>query len=85
MSRGQVTGAAAIANFALALVVGAIMTWITDAVVSPLLDLEPATGYVATQSTDWLQIAVNNQPVMFLFYAFFSLIALAVFEREVLR
>lgn len=82
-TRGQI-GSSAIANFLLALVVGAALTWIVSTIATPLLGIQPASGPVASQSTDWLQIAITNQPLMFLFFSFFSLLAQGVVEREVL-
>lgn len=84
--RGQATG---IANFFLAILVGAIMTWILDEVTSPLVsrmqNQTAATDTVGTTMNDWWVLIFDNQPVMFLLITFFSLIALSVFQRAVLR
>lgn len=82
--RAQATG---IANFFLALLVGAAVSWIQVSVTEPLFSMTSGAvnDPVAQQSTDWLQLIVTNWPVMALFWAFFSLLALSVFQREVLR
>lgn len=81
--RAQAVG---IANFLLALVIGAVVSWITTSITDPLISgvKETGTDPVATQSTNWIVIYLNNQPVVFLITAFFSLVALSIFQREVL-
>lgn len=81
-----IVGATGILNGLLALVVGAVLTWLTDAITSPLMDRarEAGSDPVGTQATGYISTFLTNQPVLFLFYFLFSLLALSVFQREVL-
>lgn len=81
-TRGQAVG---YSNFFLALLVGAVMYWVVDAVTSPLLATarDHGTGPVAEQSTGWITEFTNMLPVMWLFIAFFSLVVLSVFLRKI--
>lgn len=84
--RAQATG---IANFFLALLVGAVMTWITTEITNPLMDhakeTTAASDTVGSTATGYISTYLTNVPVLFLFFALFSLLALSVFQREVLR
>lgn len=82
--RGDATG---IANFILALVVGAAVTWIVREISAPLLakSANASNDQVATTTNGWLDTYIAQLPMLFLFLAFFSLIALAIYQREVLR
>ena len=85
-ARGQATG---IGNFILALGVGAILAWIIWLVTEPLFSnaaIQPAANdSVGTTANSWFEAFFANYPIFVLFAAFFSLLALAVFQREVLR
>ena len=76
-----------IARFFLSLVVGAFVTWIVWEITSPLLDKADQTAEHpdAVEGVTWLSTAVDYLPIMFLGIAFFGLIALSVFQREMLR
>jgi len=84
--RGQATG---IGNFILALAVGSVLTMILWTVTDPLFNnaaIQPAADdSVGATANGWFESFVSNFPVFVLFAAFFSLLALAVFQREVLR
>lgn len=82
--RAQSTG---IANFFLALLVGAIMMWIITAITTPLLARADKEGgnTAAAQATEWFDIAIGVFPVLALFAGVFSLLALSVYLREILR
>jgi len=81
--RGQAIG---IARFILSLAVGAILV---GAVLWPLANplLERARGATSNptgnQATEWLQSLVDFMPMIFLVIAFFGLLVLAVYQREV--
>lgn len=85
-NRGQATG---IANFFLSLLVAAVMTWIITEVTSPIVDKMRAStaegDVVGQQMNEWIVLILDNQPILFLLIAMFSMIALAVFSRAVLR
>lgn len=77
-----------IARFFLALVVGAFVFWIVSTVASPLLTEARATsadGSEGAQATEWIATAIDYFPMAVLFIAFFGLIALSIFQREMLR
>lgn len=75
-----------IANFFLALLVGAIMTWIIGSIARPIhskMENSTAQGdVVGQQMNDYIGVVLNNQPVLFLFIAFFSLIVIAIVQRQ---
>jgi hypothetical protein len=75
-----------IIRFFLSLIAGAVVVWIVWEVANPILDgARGATNNAeANQGTEWFQLLVDNLPITFLMIAFFGLIALAVFQREVL-
>lgn len=83
-TRAQATG---IANFLLSLLVGAIMAWILQAITNPVFAYadDNVTDAEAQVTQGWLEAVVGNFPVMVLIIAFVSLIALSVYQREVLR
>lgn len=83
-NRGSATG---IARFFLALLVGAIVTWIVYEITNPLFSHVKDSGGDPVQqtATGYLEVFQANLPVIFLLFAFFSLLALAVFQREILR
>jgi hypothetical protein len=74
-------------RFFLSLGVGAIVVWIVTEIGSPILSgaENATTNGTANQATGWFQTGADYLPVIFLFIAFFGVIALAVFQREVLR
>lgn len=75
-----------IIRFFLSLIVGGIVTWLVWEVANPILEGARAstTNPKANQGTEWFQLLIDNLPIFFLMIAFFGLIALAVFQREVL-
>lgn len=81
-TRAQAVG---YSNFFLALLVGAIMFWVVDAVTSPILATARDHGSdpVAEKSTGWITEFINTLPLMWLFIAFFSLVVLSVFLRKI--
>lgn len=84
MPRGERAQSVGIANFFLALLVGAILTWIITAVTDPLMASarDRATDSVANTALDWSATLFTNFPLMWLLTSFFSLVALSVFQRE---
>lgn len=84
--RGQATG---ISNFLLAIVVGAVMTWIIGRVTDPvlaLMDDRLAEGdTVGHTALTYAEAFLQNQPIMFLGIAFFSLLVLSIYQREMAR
>lgn len=83
-TRGQPIG---LGRFFLSLIVGAILIFIVATVTSPILDRARNTGQTQTaaDATSWFQSAVDLLPIVFLLIAFFGILAVAVFQREVLR
>jgi len=71
----------------LALIVGAFVTMVVREVANPILDKAGTHGTDATssQGTAWIQEGVNFLPILFLFIAFFGMIAYSVYRREVIR
>jgi uncharacterized membrane protein YhdT len=76
-----------IARFFLSLGVGAIVYWIADLVTTPVLaGAYNATGNAtANQATQWFEQSVNAMPLAFALISFVGIIALSVFQREILR
>lgn len=76
-----------IARLFLSLTVGAFVIGIVWQITTPLLDHARDSGSdeVATQGTMWMQAGIDHLPIIFLFIAVFGLVALSVFQREVLR
>lgn len=68
----------------LSLGVGAIVIWIVTLVADPVLDHADAasTDTTSTQGTQWLQEGIDFIPIIFLFVAFFGLIAYSVYSRR---
>lgn len=83
-NRAQSVG---LARFILSLIIGAPIIWIVGEITSPILTR--ATGATAdskaNQATQWIQQAIDYLPIAFLLIAFFGVIVLAVFQRELLR
>lgn len=72
-------------NFGLALIVGAIASWIIREVTSPVLeraDTATAGDSVGATAVGYSEVFLGYQPVLFLFTAFFAYVALAVFQRQ---
>lgn len=84
--RAQATG---IANFFLALLVGAVMSWIITSITTPLFDhadeTVAASDQVGATATNYFKIFITNFPMLFLFFSVFSILALSVYQREFLR
>jgi hypothetical protein len=83
-TRAQSVG---ISRFLLSLVVGAFVVWIVQDISSPILGgaANATSNPQANQATVWFQDAVVWLPLGFLLIAFFGLLVLAIFQREVLR
>lgn len=67
---------------------GAIMVWVVWQVGYPLLDDAKAAapgGYGGLIANDWIRTGMEVLPILFLALAFFGFIALAVYQREVVR
>jgi len=80
-TRAQSVG---IAKFLLSLVVATILAWIVQRVANPILDGATGNTAKATQSIAWMQSIVDNLFLVFLVIAVFGLVALSVYQREVL-
>ena len=82
--RAQAIG---IFRFFMSLSVGAVVFWIVLMVTDPALELAGGQGSdpVSADGTSYMSTAVEYIPILFLGVAFFGLIALAVYRREVLR
>jgi len=81
-NRAQSVG---ISKFFLSLLVATILAWIVQIIADPILDGAPTNSAKATQSVVWMQAAVDNLFLVFLVIAVFGLIALSVYQREVIR
>lgn len=80
--RASATG---VLNFFLAIGAGAILAWIFRTIATPILDHAETAAEgdpVAMTAIGYGQAFVNYWPALAVFTAFFSLIALAVFRRE---
>jgi len=69
----------------LGLIVGAIMVGIVWEVGNKILDVARTrgSGQVATESTTYIQQAVDYLPVIFLLISFFGVVAYALYQRQV--
>lgn len=76
-----------ISRFFLTLIVGAVLFWIASRITTPVLNdaMNATNNATANQGTEWFRTAINWIPILIVFLALFSIIALAVFQREVLR
>lgn len=83
-TRGQSIG---IARFFLSLIVAAIVGWIVELVATPVLQgtLDASNNAQANEATNWFLTGVDYLPIAFMIIAFFGLITLSIFQREVLR
>jgi hypothetical protein len=78
-------GSISIARFGLALGTGAVMIWMIGLVADQVLpkaegDLSPARQ----QGTTWLEQGIDLIPLAILLIALFSVIILAVYQRELI-
>lgn len=75
-----------LARFILSLIVGAPVVWIVWKITDPILTgARTATNNTkANQATTWLEQGVNYMPIWFLLVAFFGIIVLAIYQRELL-
>jgi len=82
-NRAQSVG---LSRFLLSLIGGAPVVWIVWEVTSRILPgAKDATNNAqANQATGWIQQAIDYMPVWFLLVAFFGVIVLAIFQRELL-
>ncbi len=87
LTNQRAQGAIGKIQFVASLIVGAVLVWILNAITKPLFEQakESGSGETATQGTAWLQEGVNFVPILFLFIAFFGLVAYSVYSREVVR
>jgi hypothetical protein len=83
-NRAQSVG---IARFILSLIAAAPIVWIVWQTTSRILPgAKNATSHSqANQATVWIQDGIDWLPVAFLLVAFFGIVILAIYQREVLR
>jgi hypothetical protein len=76
-----------LARFVLCLIVGAFVVWIVRSLSTRILPgAKTATNSTkANQATTWLQQGVDWLPIALLLIAFFGIVVLAIYQREVLR
>jgi len=76
-----------IARYFLSFGVAAVVYWITDLVTSPMLrqSRNVTNNATANQATQWFSESVSAMPLAFALISFLGIIALSVFQREVLR
>jgi len=81
--RGQSVG---IAKFLLSLVVAGMLAWIVNRITKPILDGAEAEAATQTgaRASAWFQTGVDSLFLAFLIIAVFGLIALSIYQREVL-
>jgi len=82
-NRAQSVG---IGKFLLSLVVALILAWIVQTITDPILaEAESeATAPAAVESSAWFASATDSLFLFFLVIAVFGVVALAVYQREVL-
>lgn len=87
MAMDNRASAIGISRFFLALLVGAVVYWIVESITEPLFkySADSSSDPVAMEANNYLQTFGGHLPIIFLFFAFFSLLALAIFQREFLR
>lgn len=68
------------------LLVALVLAWIVDTVTSPILTRAAAVGETpqATEATGWLQAGVGSLFLWFLIIAVFGIVALSVYQRQVI-
>jgi len=83
-TRAQSVG---LARFILSLIAGAPVIWIVWEVTSKILPgAKASTDHEkANQATTWIQQGIDYMPLWFLLTAFFGVIVLAIYQRELLR
>jgi len=76
-----------LARFILSLIAGVPVLWIVFEISTPILSgaRETTNSTQANQATTWMEQGVNFMPVWFLLVAFFGILTLAIFQRELLR
>jgi len=81
--RGQSVG---LARFILSLIGAAPVVWIVWETTGRILPgAKNATSHSqANQATTWIQDAIDYMPIWFLLVAFFGVVILAIFQRELL-
>ena len=86
MWRDERAQSVGIARLFLSLVVALVLAWIVKTVTDPILTQAAAAGETAqaTQATSWFEAGVGSLFLFFLVIAVFGVVALAVFQREVL-
>jgi len=83
-TRAQSVG---LARFILSLIVGAPVIWIVWQITDPILTgASNATNSTqANEATTWLNQGIDWLPILFLLIAFFGVIVLSIYQRELLR
>jgi len=86
LARDERAQSVGIAKFLLSMVVALVLAWIVSTITEPILSRASAAGETATatQATGWFSAAVGNLFVFFLIIGVFGIVALAVYQREVL-
>lgn len=76
-----------ISRYFLTMIVGAVLFWIaSQATEKPLNEAMNATdNATANTGTQYFMTAIDMIPILIALLALFSIIALAIFQREVLR
>lgn len=76
-----------LARFFISLVIGAFIFFIVTTIREPLSKhaTSMSNSQTATQGTGWLNTLIDYLPVVFLLIAFFGLLVLAIYQREVIR
>lgn len=82
-TRAQSVG---IAKFLLSLVVALMLAWMVKRITDPILSRAgtEATAPAAVQANQWFTAGVNSLFLSFLVISVFGIVALAVYQREVL-
>lgn len=83
-NRAQSVG---LARFILSIIVGAPVVWIVWKVTDPILTgARGATNSSqANEATTWIGQGIDWLPILFLLIAFFGVIVLSIYQRELLR
>jgi len=77
------SGAGAIGNFLLSIVLGAVLAFLTRSIVRPIMELSVPGGSVETTSASWFTAVLDNFPLLVLVWTIASLIFIAARDREV--
>lgn len=80
-TRAQSVG---LSRFLLSALVALVLAWLVGLVADPLLAGTPDGNRQAAEATQWLQTGVDSLFIVFLVIAVFGLVALSVYQRELL-